>query len=131
MGDSKASGLGVLLAAANVVVIGLGLGFTAPAGHPLGIAFFVCMIGIVPAVVLGALLGWLADVTAPLPVWLRTLVLALPAIALVVLLGAYFSMHDFIVVASIPTFVAVLLLERATRQVTPPPLPVAHARIAP
>ena len=131
MGDTKASGLGVLLAVANVVVIGLGLGFTEPAGHPLGVAFFVCMIGIVPAVVLGALLGWLADVTAPLPVWLRTLVLTFPAIALVVLLGSYFSMHDFIVVASIPTVVAVLLLERATRHVTPPPLPVAHARIAP
>jgi hypothetical protein len=130
--NTKATGVGVLLGLANVAVIGLGLGLAVSlegaGGHPLGIAFFVCMIGIVPAVVLGALLGWLAEVTAPLPRWLRAFVLTLPALLLVVLLGAYFAMQQFILVACIPTVVAALVLERATRLVVTPPLPVARAR---
>ena len=121
--------LGILLGVINVLVIGLGMSFAA--GDPeLQIAMFVTMFGIVPAVVLSALLGWLAEAMAPLPVWVRRFVLCLPAMLLVIVLAAEFSMQHFILVSCIPTVVAAFVLEHATRLVAPPPVPVAQARRA-
>jgi ABC-type dipeptide/oligopeptide/nickel transport system permease subunit len=119
--------LGILLGAINVLVIGLGMSFAA-GDRELQIAMFVMIFGIVPGVVLGALLGWLAEVMAPLPVWLRRFVLCLPAMLLVMVMAVEFSMQHFILVACIPTLVAAFVLERATRLVATPPVPVAHAR---
>lgn len=119
--------LGVLLGALNVLVIGVGMSVMA-GDHDLQIAVWVAIFGIVPAVVLGALLGWLADVMAPLPTWVRRFVLILPATLLVIVLAAEFTMQDFILVSCIPTVVAALVLERGTRLVVPPPVPLAHAR---
>jgi len=116
--------LGIMLGLLNVFVIAIGL---AGVGDEVGIAMLVVMFGIVPAIVIGALLGWLAEVMKPLPTWMRRFVLIMPAVALVVILGAEFSMQDFIVVSCIPTAVATLVLERATRLVLPPPVPPAHA----
>jgi hypothetical protein len=88
----------------------------------------VVAFGIVPAIVLGALLGWLADVTATLPVWLRRFLLIVPAVLLVAVLGTEFGLQHMILVSCIPTAVATLLLERGTRNHVAPPVPVAHVR---
>ena len=117
--------LGIVLGALNVLVIAIGMGVLG--GEP-GIVLLVTMFGIVPAIVLGALLGWIADVMKPLPIWLRRTVLVVPAILLVCVLGAEFSMQQLIFVSSIPTVVASLILERATRLNLPPPVPEARAR---
>ena len=115
--------LGLLLGALNTLVIALGL--SAVAGE-LGIAVFVLMIGIVPGAGLGAILGWTAQLMKSQCVWLRRIVLIVPAIMLVAALASQFMLDEFIVVASIPTVVAGLLLERTTREVTPPPVPIAR-----
>jgi hypothetical protein len=119
--------LGVLLGVLNVLVIGVGMSFAHGRFDP-NVMVWVVAFGIVPGVVLGALLGWLADVMKALPIWLRRFVLVVPAVLLVVALAAEFSMQGFIYVSCIPTAVAVLLLERGTRKVVTPPVPVAHAR---
>lgn len=117
--------LGILLGALNVLVIGTGM---AAIYGEAGIVVWVLIFGIVPGFMLGGLLGWLADAMKPLPIWVRRFVLVVPAVLLVVVLAAQFSMQSFIVLSCIPTAVATLLLERATREVIPPPVPVAHAR---
>jgi hypothetical protein len=115
--------LGIMLGALNVFVIGIGM---AAVGREPGIALWVVMFGIVPGLVLGALLGWLADVMKPLPIWLRRVVLLVPAVLLVVVLATELTMESFIVLSCIPTAVATLLLERGTRLVVVPPVPVAR-----
>jgi len=117
--------LGIMLGALNVIVIAIGM---AGIGGESGIAMWVVTFGILPGLVLGALLGWLAETMKPLPIWVRRFVLIVPAVLLVVLLAAEFSLQSFIALSCIPTAVATLLLERGTRQVAPPPVPVAHAR---
>src|SRR5690349_21503693 len=117
--------LGILLGALNVLVIAIGL---AGAGDEPGIAMWVVAFGIVPGILLGALLGWLAEVMQPLPIWVRRFVLLVPAVALVAVLAGEFSLQHFILLASIPTAVAALVLERGTRPSSPPPVPLAHAR---
>jgi hypothetical protein len=117
--------LGILLAMLNTAVIGVGMAIN---GGELGIAVWVFMFGLVPAVILGALLGWLAEVMQPLSIWVRRVVLIVPAVLLVVGLGDFFALRDFIVVSCIPTAVATLMLERGTRLVVVPPVPLAHAR---
>ena len=117
--------LGIMLGALNVLVIGIGM---AGVYGEAGIVVWVLIFGIVPGFLLGGLLGWLADVMKPLPIWLRRFVLVVPAVLLVVVLATQFSMQNFIALSCIPTAVATLLLERGTREVAPPPVPVAHAR---
>jgi hypothetical protein len=117
--------LGILLGALNVVVIAIGLSAIGGDPHP-GVALWVIMFGGLPGIVLGALLGWLAHLTKPLPSWLRRFVLIVPAILLVIVLAAEFALQDFILVSCIPTVVAALLLERYTRVVVPPPVPPAR-----
>lgn len=117
--------LGVVLGALDVFVIATGM---ADVCHAPSIAVLVIVFGLVPGIVLGGLLGWLAEVMAPLPVWLRRCVLIVPPLLLVVLLGGELGKEQFIALASIPTLVAALLLEGATRLSVAPPLPVARAR---
>lgn len=117
--------LGILLGLLNCAVIGIGM---AARGGEAGIAVWVFMFGLVPAVILGAILGWIADVMKPLAIWVRRVVLIVPALLLVIGLGDFFALHEFIVVSCIPTLVATLLLERGTRLVVAPPVPLAHAR---
>lgn len=117
--------LGLALGALNVLVIAIGL---AGVGGEAGIALWVVMFGIVPGILVGALLGWLAEVMQPMPIWIRRFVLSVPAVLLVIVLAAEFSLQDFILLSCIPTAVATLLLERGTRLVAPPPVPLAQAR---
>ena len=117
--------LGILLAMSNVLVIGIGM---QAGGRERDIVVLVLIFGSVPSILVGALLGWLADVMKPLPVWARQFVLIVPAVLLVIVLGAAFGMQRFIFVSCIPTAVATLVLERATRLAQTPPLPPAQAR---
>jgi ABC-type Mn2+/Zn2+ transport system permease subunit len=87
----------------------------------------VITLGMMPALVVGIGVGYLAaESTARSIAWRRRM-MAAPAIAGVALLGIAFGLQVIVPLAAIPTVVGVLVLERATRE--PDELPVAAARV--
>ena len=113
---------GIALGIANVLVIAIGIAVVA---READMMIYVVMFGGMPGVTAGALLGGLAQGTAARPPWLRATCLAVPAMGVVFVLASAFEMTPMGPVACIPTVVAALILERWTRRVTPPPVPVA------
>lgn len=110
----KALGLATL----NVFVIAYALSIEIRAPMETIVVF-----SIIPALLLGAILGCIAESTSEQrPLW-RFMVLALPACGLVVVLASAFEMMHFAPHACIPTFVAASILERTTRK--PQTVPVA------
>lgn len=106
------------LATLNVFLIAYAL--SVEVGAPVSM---VVMFSFIPALLLGALLGCIAESTAAhRPMW-RLVVLALPACGLVIVLASAFEMLRFVPHACIPTFVAASILERTTRK--PQVVPVA------
>lgn len=84
------------------------------------------IIGGIPGVIAGALLGGFAALLKSASPWLRIVALTAAAISVVAVLAAVFRMEEFVPIAGVPTFIAVLLLERWTRRsLPPPPIPVA------
>lgn len=122
------AGLGVLLGALNVLVIAIGMAVSVGHSDTVGVAFFVSIVGILPGVVTGACLGALAGAMKAQPRWLRVPTLLVPALALVAALAITFSLISFAAVSAIPTSVAVLILERWTRERAEPVVPPARAR---
>jgi hypothetical protein len=120
------SGVGVLLGMFNVLVISAGMGIAA---HEPGVAFFVFMFTIIPGVFAGAILGALADASARRAPALRYISLGGFALAVLSALASFFDLMDYVPLAAIPTAVAVILLEGATRRrPVDPPIPVATVR---
>lgn len=117
--------LGIALGALDVLVIAIGM---AVFGGAAEIAMWVAMFGIVPGLVLGGLLGWLAAAIKAWPIWFRRFALWLPAMFLVMFLGAEFGLEKFILSSLVPTAVATLILEGRTRLVEQPVVPRAQAR---
>lgn len=113
---------GVVLGAANVLVIAIGMGITA---RQADVASMVFMFGGIPGLLAGGLLGGLAQGIATRPPPLRATVLAVPAVGVVFFLASAFGLSPMAPIACIPTVVAALILERWTRRVTPAPVPVA------
>lgn len=114
---------GTLLGALNVFVIAIGL---AGLDSHTEIASLVILFGGLPGLLAGALLGALAAAMATRPVAMRIALLTLPALLVVLGLAYQFGMQSLALVAFIPTVVAALILERWTRVVAPPPVPVAR-----
>ena len=90
---------------------------------------FVMMFGMVPGVLAGIVLGAIAGRMETKGIVPRVAALTVPAVALVILLATEFGMEQLILVASIPSVVAALVLERWTRKVEAPPVPVAQLRV--
>lgn len=110
------------LATLNVFVIAYALSVEMADGSGDAIGTVV-IFSIIPALLLGALLGRIAEATAAhRPMW-RLAVLGLPACGLVIVLASAFEMLQFVPHACIPTFVAASILERTTRK--PLTMPVA------
>lgn len=122
----KAAGKGFVLAAANVIVIALGIAMMERSGEA---AALVMMIGMIPGVLAGIVLGLVADQMENNSVVARIAALIVPTVGVVILLATEFGMEELIVVASIPSVVAALVLERWTRKVELPPVPVAQIRV--
>jgi hypothetical protein len=119
---------GFVLGAANAIVIAFALGVVER--NPV-VTFLVIQLGGIPGALAGALLGGLAGLTATVaPRW-RVPLLALPAFGVVLVLASSFELSPAAPLACVPTFVAALVLERWTRRIVPPPLPVATARSIP
>jgi hypothetical protein len=121
-------GRGVLLGALNVVVIAIAMGASMGRGSVLGAALLVSSVGILPGVVTGACLGALAGSMRAQPRWLRVRKLLIPALAVVAALATTLGVISFAAVSAIPTMVAVLILERWTRERVEPIVPPARAR---
>jgi hypothetical protein len=111
--------IGAFLGFCNVLFIALGL----EARDPSLPAHYVIMFGLIPGVSTGALCGWIADSTRSFSPWLRRGLLAIAPLGLVGSLAGVFEMAEHLYVASIPTLVAVMVLERWTR--SPAKLPAA------
>lgn len=109
------------LATLNVFLIAYAL--SVEVGARTDAIAMVVLFAIIPSLLLGALLGRIAEATsAHRPLW-RLAVLALPACGLVMVLASAFEMLHFVPHACIPTFVAASILERTTR--APQVVPVA------
>lgn len=121
----KPLGKGFVLAAANVMVIALGI---AMMEGDLEAVPLVAMFGMVPGVLAGIVLGLVAGHMESSGVVARIAALTVPTVGVVILLATEFGMEELILVASIPSVVAALVLERWTRKVEPPPVPVAQIR---
>jgi hypothetical protein len=120
---SNAVGNGALLGSANALFIAIAMScYTRDAA---GMAVFVFLIGMVPALFTGMVLGAIAGVTPRRNVWLRRALIAIPALALVAALGLFFNVRQMILPAAIPTIVCTLILERSTRYVAPVPVAAA------
>jgi hypothetical protein len=120
---------GILLGVVNVVVISLGMSVAAHDPHSpinLGVGTFVFVFGIMPGVFAGAVLGLVAEVLTRRPRWLRLVALVVPAVGIVALVSYPFDLQTYVPVASIPTLVATLILERATRHQEPELVPAAR-----
>jgi hypothetical protein len=104
------------LAAANVLTIAIALSFEIgdKGGDVVGL---VMMFTILPALIVGAICGRIAEVTQQHRPFVRIAVVALPACGLVAWLAAQFAMWQYVPHACIPTLVAVSILERTTRRV--------------
>jgi len=122
----KAAGKGFVLAAANVLVIAIGISVmegSAEAG------VLVTMFGMIPGCLAGLVLGVFAGHLEASGVPQRVAVLTVPTLGVVVVLASMFGMDELVLVASIPSVVAALVLERWTRKPPlPPPVPVARVR---
>lgn len=115
-----------MLGAANVMLIAIGIAMMERSGEA---AVLVVMFGMVPGVLAGIALGAIAGRMETYSVVARIAALTVPSFFVVVLLGTEFGMESLILVASIPSVVAALILERWTRKVEPPPVPVAQIRV--
>ncbi len=122
------AGIGVALAVANVFVIAIGMAATFGPADVVGVATTVSLIGMIPGVLTGALLGWVAGELRAQARWLRLAVLLSPALLVVCALAGMFGLVEFAAVSFIPTIVATLLLERFTRARVEPAVPLARAR---
>lgn len=113
---------GAFLGAVNVVVISLGIAVTEH--HHGADAFATLMVlGMLPGVIAGALIGGLARRNASYSPAARLVSFLLPACGLVMFLGMTVEMGEYVIVACIPTLAAAIALERATRAM---PLPIAQ-----
>src|SRR5687768_2713175 len=104
-------GLGMVLAIANVIVIAAGMNAMEHAPG-ISVAGNVFMFAFIPALFMGALLGRLAHMTRIWPVWTRWILLAGPALLLVVGLGRFFQFPGYILPACVPTLAAAWCLEQ-------------------
>jgi hypothetical protein len=118
---------GIVCALLNVVVICFGLSAIEP-HERFQIVMVLFGLTFIPCGIVGALLGWLSGRMTNAPIAIRRAVLIAPALMLVYLLGHVGDFGDYVLPSCIPTIVAALVLERWTRSVDAPAVPVAVAR---
>lgn len=123
--------LGILLGVANVFANGAL--FMAFGGYPDDAGLLIAY-GLLPGVVAGLVIGFLAGATSRSTRIERFVVVVVPAVFVVVVLGALFGLVAFVPFAMMPTVLACMILESRTRSrgldvagdrelaVLPPPL---------
>lgn len=123
---SEAGARGVVIGSCNAIFIAVAMGLQ----EGREVAVLVLLLGIVPALVIGYLLGIIAGALHAKSVLVRCAVLVVAPVGILFLLAAALGLTALFAPALIPTAVCGLVLERATRDVAE--LPAARARhIAP
>jgi hypothetical protein len=117
--NTNAVGLGGMLGFFNTLFIAIGVCTYAHEGAGIGIVVF--MFGIIPGLITGMSLGAFANATGQLDVWMRRLMLCLPAVGVLLGMAEFFTVGELFLPAVIPTIVCALILERKTRYVAPVP----------
>ena len=113
---------GLLLGLANTVIVGLCMAAWSNEGGAM--FFFVLMLGVLPAAVVGSLLGVAAERYRNAERRLVLVVMIAFACLSVLLLGDFFGLYDLALVSCIPTAAMCSVLERWTR--APEELPPAR-----
>jgi hypothetical protein len=127
----RGASLGCYLGVANALICGVGiaLGLTdnsrIVAGDLTGMLAFALFL-VVPGALFGLGLGLVAERLAGQQIWVRRMVLVVPAFVIVAMLGAATGLDAFVVLSCIPTLAGVWILERRTR--VEAPVPEALAR---
>lgn len=127
MNGERAMVLGAVLGLLDTLVIAAGIAAWKHGAYP-SVFPAVVALGMMPALVVGIGVGYLAaESTARSVAWRRRM-MALPAVAGVALLGVAFGLELIVPLAAIPTVAGVLILERASRHAGDA-FPVAAARV--
>ena len=126
MNGERAMVLGAVLGLLDTLVIAAGIAAWKHGMYP-SVFPAVVALGMVPALVVGIGLGYLAAESTERSVAWRRRMMTGPAVGGVALLGLAFGLEMIVPLAAIPTVVGALVLERATRHADE--LPVAAARV--
>jgi hypothetical protein len=127
MNGERAMVLGAVLGLVDTLVIAAGIAAWKHGAYP-SVFPAVVALGMMPALVVGIGVGYLAaESTARSIGWRRRMMIG-PALAGVALLGIAFGLEVIVPLAAIPTIAGVLVLERATRNLVDD-LPVAAVRV--
>jgi len=114
MNGERAMVLGAVLGILDTLVIAAGIAAWKHGVYP-SVFPSVVALGLMPALVVGIALGYLAAESTARSVAWRCGSLAIPAVAGVAVLGVAFGLEIIVPLAAIPTVVGTLVLERATR----------------
>jgi hypothetical protein len=106
---------GILVGLVNTIIVAFCMAAWLDSAHLMEATLIISMIGALPAVLIGAFLGYLAEAKQTtnrrvMLVWMISV-----SCAAVALLGTIFDLPELIVVSCIPTAAACSVLERWTR----------------
>jgi len=127
MNGERAMVLGAVLGLVDTLVIAAGIAAWKHGAYP-SVFPAVVALGMMPALVVGIGVGYLAAESTGRSVAWRRRTMSVPAVAGVALLGIAFGLEVIIPLAAIPTIAGVLVLERASRHADDG-FPVAAARV--
>jgi hypothetical protein len=116
MNGERAMVLGAVLGIVDTLVVATGIVTWQHGAYP-SVFPSVVALGLMPALVIGIALGYLAAETSDRSIGLRRAMLATPAVSGVAALGLAFGLESIVPLAAIPTIVGTLVLERATRHI--------------
>jgi MFS family permease len=117
---------GMIVAFFNTIVVAVLIAITSGEKHALDVVVVITMIGTIPAVLTGALLGFIADHLRHVNRLVVLVLLLTMACVAVAALGQMFDMTKLVIVCCVPTAAACSILERWTRPKPEESFPVAR-----
>ena len=117
---------GAFLGLANVLVIALGIAIREHGGFEAFAALSI--IGALPALLAGLLIGIIADRTGRWQVTTRLVVIITPALLVVMFIGCAVGFDAYVTLSFMPTIAAALYLEQRTRSPSRVPPALGRAR---
>lgn len=106
---------GILVALANTFLVALFIGFAIERHDVVEAVFVISLMGFIPGVIVGGLLGHYAETSQRSDRRVVLLGMIAIACATVAFLGVIFGLHMLVVVSCIPTAAGCSILERWTR----------------
>jgi TRAP-type uncharacterized transport system fused permease subunit len=110
----------------NTIAVAVLIAVASGDRHAIDIVVLVTMIGAIPGVLTGALLGFIAESMRHVDRRIVLVVLVTLACVAVAMLGQMFDMTKLVIVSCIPTAAGASMLERWTRPVPQESFPIAR-----